>query len=270
MVQFMPQMSPVQAIGAFFLIWLVVWMPIAIPLMIWLKWQPFTAFTPSQKLPLLASLYAIAPLLLWVFAISDGHPFTIYGLHWHPALLRSGLVGIGLALLGLILLFRLQHWQTWVTWQPSAIPEFSKAIPLSFAIGLWISMTEELVFRGFLLNHLLAVLPIGVAAIATSLIFALLHLIWDQQETIPQLPGLWLMGMVLVLARSVDQGMLGLAIGLHAGWVGGMISLDSTGVIQYSDRAPAWFTGFAHKPLAGLGGILLMLLTGGLIYSFGS
>jgi len=266
MLQFIPQMSSIQVIGAFFLVWLLAWTPIAIPLMIRLKWLPFTPFTPSQKLPLLASLYAIAPLLLWGFAALKHQPFAVYGLHWQPTLLVSGLLGLGLALLGLTLLFGFQQSQHWVIWQSSATPQFSRAILPSFAIALWISTIEELVFRGFLLNQLLTVLPVEPAAIVASLIFAVLHLLWEQQETFPQLPGLWLMGMVLTLARYADGGLLGLAIGLHTGWVGGMISLDSSGVIQYSDRAPTWFVGINYKPLAGLGGILLMILTGGVLY----
>ncbi|MDX2240927.1 MAG: type II CAAX endopeptidase family protein [Leptolyngbyaceae cyanobacterium bins.302] len=263
-------MSAITTIGAFFLAWLLVWIPIAIPLAILLKWRPFTPLAPSQKLPLLASLYAIVPLLLWGFAALQQQPFEQYGLRWQGSLFISGLGGMAIALLGLTLLFSLQQWQGWSHWQIAAIKPLGIAILPSFLIGLWVSGTEELVFRGFVLNQLLFGLPWWGAAIVSSVIFALLHLVWEQQETIPQLPGLWLMGMVLVLARWADDGILGLAIGLHGGWVGGMISLDSVQFIEYGDRAPTWFTGIGNKPLAGLGGILLMALTGGVVYGIGN
>ncbi|MDX2231822.1 MAG: CPBP family intramembrane glutamic endopeptidase [Leptolyngbyaceae cyanobacterium bins.349] len=267
--QWINQMSAITWVAAFFLVWLLLWLPIAIPLMRRLQWQPFQPFTPAQKLPLLASLYAIAPLLLWGYTVLAQVPFTHYGLRWQPSVLLSISVGIGIAVLGLLLLFGLQQWQTWSLWQSAATVAFRNALLPSFLIGLWVSITEELVFRGFLLNQLLTLFPAWGAAVGVSAIFAVLHLLWDRQETIPQLPGLWLMGMVLVLARWADQGLLGLAIGLHAGWVGSMISLDSSQVIQYSDRAPVWFTGVFHKPLAGWGGILLLMLTGAVVGAIG-
>lgn len=267
MIQFLTQMSAIARIGTFFLAWLILWIPIAIPLIIRFKWHPFEPFTPSQKLPLLASLYPIAPLLLWGFASLEQQSFARYGLSWQPHFFMTGLVGLGIAGLGLIVLFGIHSWQGWVIWQSADLQSFWQAIPLSFLIAFLVSSTEELVFRGFLVNQLVTMVPLGVAAIISSLIFALLHLLWDRQETIPQLPGLWLMGLVLVLARWADQGWLGLAIGLHTGWVGGMISLDSSQVLQYSDRAPTWATGIAHQPLAGWGGILLLILTGGVIWA---
>ena len=105
-----------------------------------------------------------------------------------------------------------------------------------------------------------------MAAAVSSLIFALLHLVWEQQETLPQLPGLWLMGMVLVLARVCDDGNLGLAWGLHAGWIWAIASLDTTRVIRYTGIVPAWMTGLGEKPLAGAAGIFCLLGTGILIW----
>jgi len=265
-IQFLTQMSAIAWIGTFFLVWLIIWLPIAIPLLIRLKWHPFEPFTPAQKLSLLASLYPIAPLLLWAFALFKQQSFEHFGLSWQPGFFLSGLLGIGIALIGLTILFGIQLKQGWIHWQLTSEQAFWNTIPLSFLIGIWVSATEELVFRGFLLNQLLTVFSSWQAAIASSVIFAFLHLVWDREETIPQLPGLWLMGMVLVIARWANQDWLGLAIGLHAGWVGGMISLDTSQVLKFSEHAPIWFTGIDHKPLAGWGGILLLFLTGCIVW----
>ncbi len=265
MIQFLTQMSAIAQIGTFFLIWLLLWMPIAIPLLIRFKWHPFAPFTPAQKLPLLATLYPIAPLLLWGFAALHQHSFEVYGWRGQPQFFLAIAFGLVIASGGLGLLFGLQYWRGWVQWQTALNSAWVQAMPLSFGIGLWVSATEEFVFRGFLFNQWVTVLPFWGAAIAASLIFALLHLLWDRQDTVPQLPGLWLMGMVLVLARWANDGALGLAIGLHAGWVGGMISLDTAGILSTRDRAPTWFIGIRQQPLAGVGGIVLLLLTAGLI-----
>jgi membrane protease YdiL (CAAX protease family) len=267
MIQFLTQMSAIGLIATFFLAWFVIWLPIAIPLMIRLKWHPFEPFTPAQKLPLLVSLYPIAPLLLWGLATLKQQSFAAYGLSTQPQFWGSGLLGISIAVLGLALIFGLQQGWGYVQWQPDRLGAWVQALPLSGLIGLWVGATEELVFRGFLINQLVTLLPLWSAAIAASLIFALLHLIWDRQETVPQLPGLWLMGLVLVLARWADDGLLGLAIGLHAGWVGGLISLDTAAIFPVSDRAPVWVIGIGRQPLAGVSGIGLLLLTAVLIWA---
>jgi membrane protease YdiL (CAAX protease family) len=133
-------------------------------------------------------------------------------------------------------------------------------------LGLVISAIEEAIFRGWVLNQLQMGLPNWAAAIGTSLIFAVLHLIWDGKSATPQLLGLWLMGMVLVLARWVDQGNLGLACGLHTGWIWAMASLDAAQLTSDRDRAPIWLTGFNGQPLAGALGLALLLMTGAVLW----
>jgi len=126
---------------------------------------------------------------------------------------------------------------------------------------MWISATEELIFRGFLQTILQQDYSMLIAAAIASFIFAIAHLIWAAKETLPQLPGLWLMGMVLTLARIADNGSLGLAIGIHAAWIWGITTVDTEGAIKPTSRVPEWITGIAAKPLAGAAGILLLLAT---------
>jgi uncharacterized protein len=93
-------------------------------------------------------------------------------------------------------------------------------------------------------------------------------LVWEQRETAPQLPGLWLMGMVLVLARFADRNNLGLAWGLHAGWIWAIATIDTAELITYTGKVSDWFTGKNKKPLAGLTGIICVLGTGMIIWFF--
>ncbi|MFO0053171.1 MAG: lysostaphin resistance A-like protein, partial [Dolichospermum sp.] len=141
-----------------------------------------------------------------------------------------------------------------------------KLIPSSFLtiflVAWFVGGIEELVFRGFLLTKLEQNYSIWLAAIISSLVFAILHLVWEQKETIPQLPGLWLMGMILVLARLTDGNNLGIAWGLHAGWVWAIATIDTVGLITYTDKISAWVTGKNKKPLAGLTGIISIWATG--------
>lgn len=251
---------------SFFVVWTVCWLPIAVVCAIAIKWQPFKPLEPNQKLPLLASLYLIAPLVLWVVNKVINSSFLDYGFSWNFEILRSLGLGFSLGVLSLAVLLGIQTALGWLTWQKIEMRQLLAILLPILLLAIWISGIEELIFRGFLLTELRQDYSIAVAAIISSLIFASLHLIWEQKETIPQLPGLWVMGMVLVLARFVDHGSLGLAWGLHSGWVWAIASLDTAGLITYTGISPEWVTGKYSKPLAGLMGIVCLLATGVILF----
>ncbi|MGC1394217.1 MAG: type II CAAX endopeptidase family protein [Coleofasciculaceae cyanobacterium] len=249
-------------VAFFFVAWVALWLPLAIPIAIFLKWHPPKPIATEQKLPLLAPLYLIAPLILWGASWLEGDHFSDYGLSWKFSVLKSLVIGLGLGVLSLVLIFISQWRLGWIEWHLENRQRLAQICLPILLLGLWIGITEELIFRGFLLNTLGKDYSVWLAAAISSIIFALLHLVWEQQETIPQLPGLWLMGMVLVLARIADNGSLGIAWGLHAGWIWGLTCLDSAALLSYTGKAPSWITGLGQKPLAGVAGIVCLLITG--------
>lgn len=265
---FFAEATALWRVMAFFLAWAGCWLPIAIPTAIALNWHPPKPLEASQKLPLLASLYAIAPLLLWGMAWLEGVSFSNYGLAWNPAVLVSLGLGFAFGAIGIVAVFAIQSALGWVTWRLEPGTPLLQILLVSLLLGLWVSGTEELIFRGFLLNELQQDYSVWVAAAISSLIFAALHLVWEIRETIPQLPGLLLMGMVLVLARWADGGSLGLAWGLHAGWIWGIASIDTAKLITYTGKGSPWITGLAEKVLAGAAGIMCLLVTGALLWQF--
>lgn len=266
-------------VTVFFAAWLGLWLPFAIPQSLLLKWRPGLPLSSQQRLPLLASLYLVAPPIALLTATLEKSTLADCGLTGNAAILRSASRGFALGVFGLVLCFALQSIVGWISWTfpdrelpelplsfPSRLagwffPAISILLP-AFILAVWVAGTEELMFRGILQNLLQSAYPIWMAAAIASAIFALLHLLWDIRETLPQLPGLWLMGMVLVWARIVDGGCLGLAWGLHAGWVWSMVSLDTAGIVRYTGKSPEWVTGMSGKPLAGLLGIILLFVTG--------
>ncbi|KAM3101905.1 CPBP family intramembrane glutamic endopeptidase [Phormidesmis sp. 146-12] len=249
-------------VGVFFVGWLLVWLPIAIPLAVFLKWHPFKPLDVRQKLSLVASLYLLAPIVLWGVAWIQNIPFSSYGLIWNRQTLSSLGVGLGLGAIGLILLFTLQTVLGWLEWRTEPGTKLAAVLLPTLLLGLLVGGIEELVFRGFLFNQLLAEFDFWTAVIASSLIFALLHLVWEGKENIPQLPGLSLMGVVLCLALGANSGSLGLAWGLHAGWVWTIATLDSAQLIHLKKDASEWLTGPAGRPLEGVMGLLFLLATG--------
>ncbi|BAY31010.1 abortive infection protein [Nostoc carneum NIES-2107] len=251
---------------AFFIAWVGCWLPIAAVIAMVLKWQPQKALQPEQKLPLLIPLYLLAPLIIWGMSSLGLRSLSDYGLVANISIFSSLLLGFGLGVMSLTIVFICQFWLGWCKWQESNFQLILPNLLPILLIALLVGAIEELVFRGFLFTELAREYPIWLAAIISSLIFALLHLVWEQRETIPQLPGLWLMGMVLVLARFADRGNLGIAWGLHAGWVWAIATIDTVGLITYTDKVSEWLTGKNKKPLAGLTGIVCVLVAGGILW----
>jgi uncharacterized protein len=257
--------SPLGQVGLFAITWVGLWLPWAILIASKLAWRPFAPLTSAQKLPLLAPLYLVAPLVLWAGLRATGTSWLSYGWQWPVG--GDLVAGWLLAVLGLILVFGLEWGAGWLRWQGSFLALLKLALPIGL-LALWISSSEEIIFRGFLQNQFLAAWGWWPGIVAASGIFALLHLLWERQQTWPQIPGLWLMGLVLSLARHWDGGGLGLAIGLHAGWVWGLTCLDAAAAISYSSTAPAWAIGYFQQPLAGAAGIICMLGTGLVLGAF--
>lgn len=261
--------SAIVKIIAFFLVWLVAWLPVAMPLAIVLRWHPLKPLAIAQKIPLVLSLYLLAPFILWGFSSFEGQSLAAYGfVLTRSAFLTLGL-GLGLGVLSVALLFSLEYGAGWIEIDRANQNQFVAALLPTLVLALLISLVEELIFRGFLLNQLQHDYTAWVAAVSSSLLFAVLHLVWEGAEITPQLPGLWLMGIVLVIARWADGGNLGLACGLHAGWVWSMASLDTAQFVEYTDRGSEWLTGLKKQPLAGGMGLLLLCATGGVLWSIG-
>jgi uncharacterized protein len=263
---FLKNAPAIFVVMAFFIIWVLVWLPIATLTAILLNWQPGQTLHPQQKIPLLVSLYLLAPLILWGINWLGLGSFSDYGLVGNLVIVNSLLLGFSLGVLGLAVVFSCQFYLGWWQWQQSNFKLIPSILLPTLLIALLVGGIEELIFRGFLLTKLEQDYPVWVAAVISSLIFALLHLVWEQRETIPQLPGLWLMGMVLVLARFVDRGNLGIAWGLHAGWVWAIATLDTAELITYTGKVSEWYTGKHKKPLAGLAGIFCLLGTGVILW----
>lgn len=262
------QYTPVVLIVAFFAIWILCWLPLVAILLIAFKWQfnKSLQLQPEQKIPLLVSLYILVPVIFWGYQKLNLGSFTEYGLVAKLSLFSSLLLGLSLGILGIVIVFSLQSICGWCYLETANLKLIPAILLPVFLVALFVGGIEELVFRGFLWTKLQEICPTWLAAIISSLIFAVLHLVWEQKETIPQLPGLWLMGMVLVLARMVDNNYLGIAWGLHTGWVWAIAIVDTSGIISYTQTITDWVTGKYKKPLAGLAGVSCLLTTAGILY----
>ena len=245
----------------FFGVWAVIWLPIALTISKAIGWQVGKTLIPKQKLILLASLYFLSPIVLgWKIEV-ENISFDYLGFSFQPTILRHILLGLIVGLSSLIVVFISETAFNLVSWRWDCKQQlFSLLLPI-LLLSLFISTVEELIFRGYVFSTLANDYSYVIAAIVSSLVFALLHLIWERKETLPQLPGLWLMGMILVVARIVNRGSLGLAIGLHASWIWGLTCIDSAQLLTYKNKN-SWLTGLNQQPLAGIAGISCLIITG--------
>ncbi|WP_414527852.1 lysostaphin resistance A-like protein [Nodularia chucula] len=259
---FIQDASVLVVVITFFITWIGCWLPIATVIAMTINWRPPQSLQPEQKLPLLVPLYLLAPLVLWGFIWLSHKSFADYGLVVNASLLGSLALGFGLGVISLAIMFTGQLWLGWCYLEKSNIKLIPSMLPSILLIALLVGGIEELVFRGFLLTELQRDYSVWVAGAISSVIFALLHLVWEQKETKPQIPGLWLMGMMLVVARIADGGGLGMAWGLHAALVWAIATVDTAQLITYTGKAGEWWTGKNKKPLAGAAGIICVLGTG--------
>ncbi|MGY2881117.1 CPBP family intramembrane glutamic endopeptidase [Thermostichus sp. OS-CIW-28] len=231
---------------------------LAIPLLAWLPLLGLGGwFFPEARAYLWLPLYAL--LLVWLGLWGSG--FAAYGLDSSWACRGGILWGLGIGVGGLFLLFGLEGSLGWLSWRAVGGGSLLVYGLLGLLLGLGVALAEELFFRGWLLQEMLLDYGCSTAVWGSSFLFAVAHFLKPWPEilaTWPQLPGLWLMGLLLVQARTWNQNKLGLSLGLHAGWVWGMAWVNNLAWIDYTGRAPAWLTGIGGNPLAGLMGLLFL------------
>jgi membrane protease YdiL (CAAX protease family) len=269
--QFALNWVAIEALGQvvlFLLAWICLWLPIAIPLALKLKWRPFQASTPAQKLPLLIPLYLLAPIVFGFAVWRSPLAGSAYGWSGLRPLLISVPLGLMIAALGLAIVSGIRAQFGWVSWAPpeSQVGWSTVATVLGLLVlGLGLGGVEEWVFRGWMQTQLQTGFGFWGAAAIASTIFALAHLLWDGPAGWWQQPGLWVLGFVLVMARWADQGSIGLAWGLHGGWIWGLACLDAVFGATSAGQGPCWLVGRDLQPLTGLLDMGLLVGTGLLV-----
>lgn len=249
----------------FLIIWAAIWLPIALSLIRLNKWQTTAPSANKQKkLTLIFSLYILVPFLTWGLMEIKEVTLEQIGVIFQVRLFQSISFGYGLSILTLFLIYLWEWGLNCLTWKGNSQimknPSMLLNIPLLGLVSLFIATIEELVFRGIFVNFLRQDYSILITAIISSLIFALLHLVWEQKNTIPQLPGLFILGLVLFYAVIIDNNLLGLAIGLHGGWVFALASVDTFDLIDYNSRLPPWIVGHKEQPLGSIAGVMVLFL----------
>ncbi len=229
---------------------LLLWVPIALPIS--------QAIQDSNLVTILTMplLYAEFVLLvvLWGRFVYQQPLLKHYGFRQPTQSVRNGLVGLGIGLISLLLMFTIQGIFGWVTWQ---LPQsnFGRIFLEGMVVATLYGVLEELLFRGWLFDEMQRGYSAKTALWATSLIFAGLHCIGPLDKSI-QFPALVILGMILIWAKRATNGRLGLSIGLHGGLIWGYYIVNVGQLVKVSNQVPEWVTGIGRNPLQGLVGIV--------------
>lgn len=209
-----------------------------------------------------ASIAAAISLIVFIKRV-ERRSFRSYGLIPHGAGRRQFVVGLLLGFVGLGFLMALglltgacrfdltpdtaRLWRTIIGFVPAAV-----------AVGI----LEELVFRGFILQHLL-VLSQPIAVIGSSALYAIVHLKITEitGQTWLELGGLFLLGSVLAVSYLLTR-QLALPIGLHAVLAYG--ARVNKLLLEFTNQELSWLVG-TSRLINGLASWIALLGIGGMI-----
>lgn len=224
--------------------------------------------------------YGIVVVISWTFAVwinrryTDKRSFESLGLtfdglamkDFFVGLILSGLmVGIVFTILLISGLLGIQE----ISWTDSRIPPILEILLFFLGIGLAVGWSEELVFRGYLLQNLRDGIGIFWAVAIMSIYYGIVHMS-NPNST-------WLAGVIISIFGFLRifpwlrTGQLWLGMGMHAGWNFLQGPIFGFGVSGYSTQilirqkvlGPDWITGGSFGPEAGI--VVLPALLVGLV-----
>ena len=222
-------------------------------------------------------ILVVASLVGWLcgYALED-LPWRALGWALHRGWVRDLLLGslLGAASLGVAVVIDVAVGGMRFASAPShslgLVAETLLTSAVVFVVG---AAAEEALFRGYPLQTLMRSWPLWVAALPTSLLFALVHLdnpnvgsAFAFAVVNTALAGVWL---AVAYARTRS---LWFALGLHWSWnwtMGALFGLPVSGIrdltpeplLRAADHGPAWLTGGAYGPEGGAACTAALLLS---------
>ena len=228
----------------------------------------FLGSTLNFGIRLVVIVYLSALALKWLLRIDPWSAmFPFQSGFW-----KDFLFGFALAAVAMLIIFAIETGTGWLTvearaWQQSSADIWLRGAWLALLTNVFVAITEETIYRGYLLTGLTAVWGKWIGLIVMSILFALPHLlVSDAGGTNPLLFNLLLMipGIVLGLAY-LRSGALWLPIGIHLAWnlfQDEILNLtaDSAHVIAAltTQQGPVWIVGTDYGVELGLAGIFGM------------
>ena len=224
------------------------------------------AFREPARFPLAQNLYLAGTYLIllggaiWTWRHMQGESLRALGLHADRGAAGRTLLGfaIGFGSLGALLAGEVAAGL--LAYQPGAWAATTPgAIAAVVATAAFFAASEEVLFRGFVLQTLRRGFDTPVAMAGSAWLYAIVHflrfdLVWHQ--VVLPFTGLFLAGLLLAWAALRTRS-IWLPVGLHAGWVAIFLLADRFKPLAYPP-ATNWLTGGGY-PLGGPLGLALVL-----------
>lgn len=244
---------------------------IAIPVVIVTLLEPgseMVLLLLASDIPMVASVLAAR---VWI----DRRSIASLGLRLNRQALNDVLVGVGISVLQVGTLFGLLWAFGWLhldggAWEQQSLGVVAGNLVLWFGLFILVGFAEELFSRGYQLQNLEEGLNTFWAVVISSSVFGALHLS-NPNAALGSVIGVTLAGFFLAYPYLRTR-QLWLSIGLHLGWnyfLGPVFGFSVSGIgtshlLQISVDGPAWFTGGAFGPEAGV--VLLPALGVGALF----
>ena len=224
-----------------------------------------------------AAIYLLAILLATALycALVNRASLDSLGLAAHG--MSNIVVGFALGLLLMVCIFMASLGMGWISitgfaWTQTAVGELIASLAALIALQIASAISEELIFRGYILQRLSAGFGFTVAALISSLLFAAVHTTNPNASIWSALP-LAFPGLLLAAQYRLIRS-LWMPIGFHFAWnvTEGLVGFPLSGVstfslINISTQGPAVFIGGGFGPEGGLLGVLACIL--GLVVLYG-
>jgi hypothetical protein len=242
----------------FLLFLLFLWIPVAIPLYLLLNNDKNLTTIVTM---VLLYIEFVGLLFFWHKVIyNTKNWWQIYGLNFTRKNAIELLNGLSIGLLLIFSLFILEASLGWVNILNSS-ENLTRIVFEGLLSSLGIALAEELFFRGWLLEELKRDYSTINSSLFNGIIYAVLHFLKPLEEiirTFPQFPALVLLGLTLVLAKSVNSNRLGICIGLHGGLVWGYYIFNVGKLLNYTEKVSTLITGIDNNPMAGFMGLIFL------------
>ena len=224
-------------------------------------------------------LIATTPTIFLARRFLDHRSIISLGLKLDRWMVFDLMAGIGITFIMMGLIFAIEFVTGWLTfdgfaWQSESI--YSVVLSMIGMVFLFIIVgwNEELLFRGYRLQNLSDGLSPILAILITSAWFGVVHLA-NPNATLISAVGILLAGLFLAYP-AFQTGQLWLSIGLHIGWnffEGPVFGFPVSGLsiftlTKISVQGPAFFTGGAFGPEAGLVILPALLVGVGMTYIY--
>ena len=211
-------------------------------------------------------------LVVWVFRkFIDKKSFISLGLQFNRLAIWDMLVGFVLSgfMVGLFFAVLLSFGMLKIEeigWTSSGFSPILEIFLLLFGVGLATGYSEELGFRGYILQNLGEGIGLAWAVVVSCILYGLMHMS-NPNSTLLSGVLIAIFGFLRIFGW-LRTSQLWLSIGMHAGWnffqgpiFGCSISgLDSESLIKHTITGPNWITGGSFGPEAGIVVVPVVLL----------